>query len=113
MAPLTRIGRKRAASASMMEQLPADIMMRILNFVELPDRLQLSSSSNIINKLIMQDCSALWVTIDLSPLFYKVQQRLSDDMLAGLLTRVNARNVTKTLILRYCSSIKGQGLNPL
>lgn len=61
MASLTRSGPKHALSLT--EQLPADVMTKILEFSKLPERLQLARCSTILLKLITKDCTALRVTI--------------------------------------------------
>jgi len=100
MEPLEGSGRKPPAR-SMIEQLPADVMTRILGFVKLPERLQLARSSSILLKLITKDCTELWTTVDLSSVSEEKRRLLTDPMLAGLLTRVNARDVTRDLNLEH------------
>jgi hypothetical protein len=91
-----------------MDRLPADLMVHVLEFVERPERLRLSMCSTILLKLITRECTPLWVSI----VFYSLTHAtsLTDDMLAALLTRVNASNVTKYLDLDGCSEIRGVGL---
>ena len=104
-------GHQAQAAISMLERLSVDLMVHILEFVELPERLRLSMCSTKLLKVITTECTPLWVDI----VFYSLKHAtsLTDDMLAALLTRVNARNVTKYLDLDGCSKIDGRGLAPL
>lgn len=94
-----------------MEQLPPDLMVRVLEFVDLPERLQLSMCSTTILKFITEDCAPLWFEIVFCSLQHAAS--LTDEMLAALLKRVDARNVTKYVDLDGCSEIRGTGLAPL
>ena len=107
----TRSHHKRA-TASSLERLPPEIMTNVLGFVDLAVRVRLASCSTILRQLIFKDCRGLWIKIDFSELSYS-QQRLTDEMLASLLTRVDARHVTENLSLFCCEEIQGTGLAPL
>jgi hypothetical protein len=69
--------------------------------------------NTVLNRLIMNECTKLWETIDFSGYSEKRRDGLTDEMLAGLPIRVNARYVTKNLILRDCKNVQGKGLEPL
>ena len=111
MATLTR-SRRKYATASMLEQLPLELLTRVLEFSDLPERLQLSRCSKMLLKTITKDCKSLWIEIDFRSV--RGHEHLTDEMLEALLIRVNARDVTKRLCLYQCSSIRnGRGLTPL
>ena len=100
-------------AVSMMEQLPVEIMTKVLDFAQPPGRLRVSMGNTVLNRLIMNECTELSETIDFSGYSEKRRDGLTDEMLAGLLIRVNARYVTKNLILRDCKNVQGTGLEPL
>ena len=108
----TRSHHKRA-TASSLERLPPDIMTNILGFVDLAVRVRLASCSTILRQLVFKDCPALWIKIDFSDVYYSHRLRFTDEMLASLLTRVDARLVTENLSLVDCVKIRGTGLAPL
>ena len=108
----TRNHHKRA-TASSLERLPPDIMTNVLGFVDLSVRVRLASCSTILQQLVLKDCRELWIHIDFSDLTYSQRQRFTDEMLASLLTRVDARHVTENLTLNYFDKIRGRGLAPL
>ena len=107
--------RRKHFSFSTMEELPVDLLTRVLEFSELPERLQLARCSAGLLKLITKECTTLWIKIDFcrDRSFHKKADALTDTMLTALLARVNARDVTKCLSLRFCSKIRGDGLVPL
>ena len=82
-------------------------------FLKLSSRIRLASTSKTLQKLIFQDCIPLWREIDFSDLPYATKQSLTDEMLASLLIRVNAKSVTRTINLTSCNGIQGTGLEPL
>lgn len=112
MEPLVRPrgARTHARDISKMEALPTDILTRILEFSSLSERLRLARCSKSLLDLITKECTALWVTIDLSKELYRKRVRISDAMLAGLLRRVDAHTVTKQLNLEACHNVNGWGL---
>jgi hypothetical protein len=85
--------------------IPADVMLRISMFLELPFRIRLASSSKPLQKLIFQDCIPLWHEINFSDLPYKAARILTDEMLSSLLIRVNAKSVTRTVSVQDCKGI--------
>jgi hypothetical protein len=98
----------------MIEKLPVDLMVRINQFLELPDRIRLASCNKQLQTLVYQECSPLWCDIDFSRVdYYKARQHLTDAMLSSLLTRVNAKTVTKSLNVDLCTELIGTGLEPL
>lgn len=104
------------SSTSMVETLPVDILTRILEFSFVPDCLNLARCNTSLLKKVTKDCTSLWVDICF---YYDIAQEdkrnrvMNDEMLAALLTRVDAINVTKSLNLEVCHAIKGHGLEPL
>lgn len=105
---------QRQADASRMEKVHPDIMVSILQFVTLPDRVRLASCSTLLQTLIYNACTALWVDIDFEAVEDRqMTLRLTDQMLASLLQRVNAQKVTESLNLRRCVNLRGMGLKPL
>ena len=101
------------STPSMMESLPSDVMVKVLEFVELPVRIQLASSSKTLQRLIFWHCKSLWVHIDLSNDTVQSRTRLTDTTLASLLVQVNARRITQTLLLSGVDNVQGYGLVPL
>lgn len=96
-----------------MEQLLPEVMADVLLFLVLSDRVQLASCSKSLQQRVYRDCSKAWEEI-----IFQIEQwigcpRLTDLQLSHFLIQVNARNVTKTLDLSYCRSIRGSGLIPL
>lgn len=108
MATRTR-SRSRFENASRMEQLPVDVLVGVLEFSTLAERIQLGRCSKILLNTISKDFTLLWVEINLEGAV-----NLTDNMLEALLTRVNARSVTKNINLAGCSSlVDGNCLAPL
>lgn len=112
MVLVSRSGQKQAA-ASIIEKLPSDVMVSIMGFVALHVRVRFASCSARLQKLLYQDCVPLWIDINFGDVRDQMKLRLTDEMLASLLTRVNARNITQTLNLVHCQNIRGTGLEPL
>lgn len=111
---LFRRGRANEHSSLIEQLLPVDLLMRMLGFVNIPDQLQLAACSTMLEKLLFEDCTSLWETIDLSfHASWEQQGNLTDSVLANLLVKVNARNLTKSLDIRGCRNIEGRGLKPL
>ena len=81
------------------EQLPVDLLTRFPEYTCLSKRILLARSSTTLLKLITKDCTALWATIEFVRVPRIEAHALIDNMLAGLLTRVNALEVTKFLSL--------------
>lgn len=99
---------------TMMEELPTDLMVRVLQYLDTPSRIKLARGNRLLQQRVYRECSQAWTTID----FYShgntfVRGRLTDMDLSNLLVRVNAIYVTKRLALTHCSKIRGQGLVPL
>lgn len=90
-----------------------DLVAKILEFSSVSERLKLARGSTRLLHLITRDCTSLWVEIDFSKEERAQRERLCDAMLAGVLTRVSAREVTKYLNLWGCVRIEGSGLSPL
>ena len=73
--------------------------------------------------LITRECTTLWVHIDfqsfpegckdIERFLWRLYAKLTDEMLASFLTKVNAREVTKSLRLWGCEKVRGAGLEPL
>lgn len=104
-----------------MEQLPAELVTKVLEFALLPERLNLARCNTNLLRLVTRDCTTLWVHIDFYPFhndFHHAPSKkrngsLTDRMLSALLERVNAREVTKSLHIGGCTKIRGAGLEPL
>lgn len=97
---------------AMIEKLPSDVMVRVLEFVDLPDCIRLATCSKRLQNLVYQDCVLLWRDIDLSKV-NGAPHCLTDDMLSSLLLRVNAKTVTRSMNLDWSTKITGTGLTPL
>ena len=89
------------------------LLTKVLQLVQLPDRVKLSLCSKSLLATVTKHCPMLWETIDFACLERKQRQKLTNTMLAAILTRVDAREVTTFLSLRGCHSIRGHGLDPL
>jgi hypothetical protein len=68
-------------AVSMMEQLPVEIMTEVLDFAQQPGRLRVSMGNTVLNRLIMNECTKLWETIDFSGYSEKRRDGLTDEML--------------------------------
>ena len=94
-----------------MEQLPTETLVHILGFLDVPSRLQLARGNQALRRKIYRDCAQAWV--EFKPCTHEFDERFTDLDLSRLLTRVNAREVTKSLDLQSCNRISGSGLMPL
>lgn len=93
---------------TMMEALPVDLLTHTLVFMDVSSRAKLASCNASLQARIYHDCAKAWETIDLP--FYT---RMTDLELSLLLTKVNARQRTKSFNLTHCLFIQGTGLMPL
>lgn len=94
-----------------METLPNELLTKVLEFSTLPERLQVVRCNSQLLHRVTRECRGLWIKIDFK--HYISHHHLTDEMLAALLERVNARNVTEELSLALCERIVGHGLEPL
>jgi len=97
--------------SSMLEQLAPELVVRVLGFMDIRDRVQLAGCNTRLQKRVHQDCPQAWSVITFCNV--KGCQRLTDGHLSKLLTRVNAKEVTTKLNLIGCKEIRGHGLAPL
>lgn len=104
---------EHVVALSMLESLPPDVMAKVLEFVNISARVMVARCSKPLQTLVYEDCSVLWMNIHFRNEEKVHVSRLTDDMLAGILTRVKARSVTNVLNLTFCESITGSGLAPL
>jgi hypothetical protein len=89
-------------------------MVHTLEYVDLPTRVKFACLSRTLRHLVYgEDCSPLWENIDFSKVPYTRTSSITDETLSSLLTRVNAREVTKRLSLRDCHRLRGIGLESL
>lgn len=88
-------------------------MIRINEFLRLPDRVRLAGSSRLLQQLVFRDCTPLWREIDFSCLAPRAKAFLTDERLSSLLVRVNARTVTRSFNLSGCRQLRGTCLEPL
>lgn len=92
-----------SSNATMIENLPVDIMVRISMFLKLPCRIRFASAaSKPRHELIFQDAHPLWHEINFCALPYATKKRLTDEMLSSLVIRVNAKSVTRAINLEDC-----------
>ncbi len=96
-----------------MEVLQPNLITRILEFVELVDRIQAAHSSKKMRRHVYKHCSSLWIHLDFSALPLNIRSRFNDENLARLLKRINAKSVTRTLSLASCDLVDGSGMSPL
>lgn len=104
----------------MLEQLPFELLTKVLEFSTLPERLHVARGNHELLQRVTVECSSLWVKIDFSPFQEQCKKQslgrgesLLDSMLRGLLVRVNARETTTYLSLQGCTEIVGHGLEPM
>ena len=99
-----------AALPVRLESLPVDSALDsvVLPYLTQQSVLRLSATSKHWNHTVQTVCRSPWVRIDLTRRRY-----LTDDALEKLLRRVNAKDVTQTLILLGCKQLKGTGILPL
>jgi hypothetical protein len=103
----------KQASSHGIEALQPNLMIEILEYANLPEILALASASSGLRRTVYKKSSGLWTHLDFSTLPLTTRARLTDKSLAGLLKRVNAKHVTKTLNLANCANLDGGGLSPL
>lgn len=100
--------------ASLIESMPSDIIVKILEYAELRATVLLASRSNVMQNIVFQQCESSWVNIDFDGhSAISRPMRLTDTMLASLLVRVNARKITQSLTLFRTEKLRGFGLAPL
>ena len=97
----------------MLEQLAPELMVKILLFMDVPARVQLSRSNTHLQTKVFHECPQAWQSISFRHVKAEYRDRLSDGDLSKLLKKVNAREVTATLDLCGCKEIRGPGLTPL
>jgi hypothetical protein len=93
---------------NMLEELPIDIMVKVLDFTDLTTKVKLAGCNSTLQNRVYRECSLAWQSIR-----FPLSRILTDENVSRLLTRVNAREVTKSLDLSFCPSIEGRGLLPL
>lgn len=97
----------------MIEQLSVEIMAEgVIKFMDIPTRLKLASCNSLLKRRVYQDCRPAWRHISFLPVDRALSERLTDDDLSTLLTRVNAVDVTQTLDLQGCWKLEGSGFIP-
>lgn len=97
----------------MIERLPDELLIEVLDFRDVPSRIHLARGNKALQQRVYRDCSQAWETIDFSELTDKQTESITDAALSILLSRVNAKDVTKHLSLESCSAIRGNGIIPL
>jgi hypothetical protein len=50
--------------ASLIESMPSDIIVKILEYAELRATVLLASRSNVMQNIVFQQCECSWVNID-------------------------------------------------
>ena len=98
---------------SMMELLAPAAMVRLIDCLNIRDRVILASCSTTLSKRVYGEFSASWRVIDFDLVEASNRERLTDTHLANLLTRANTKNVTDFLSLYGCKEIRGHGLAPI
>lgn len=93
-------------------EIPDDVTRCLLTSLSLSSLVKLSVCSKTLAESVYSR-SYLWEKIDLETLSYRQRQALNDRSLHRLLKAVNAKEVTKSLSIRYCTNIQGFGLEPL
>lgn len=97
----------------MLQSIPGEILAIILRFCDMPSLLCFGDTNTTHQRLVYQNSPWLWKDIDFGKLPQAKAGRISDESLAALLTAINAREVTTSLSLMGCTSIRGSGLEPL
>jgi hypothetical protein len=92
-------------------QFPVETLTHVLKLLDIPSRVKLASCNLTLQQRVYRECFGAWISIDFSLPTHSV--RLGDLDLSRLLTRVNARLVTKDFDLKSCSNVRGTGLAPL
>lgn len=86
---------QRQPTLSMIEQLPHELLTKVLEHAELSERLNLSMCNRSLLQGVTRECPTLWIKIDLCGV-------ITDFMLSSLLLRVNAQYLTTRLCLIGC-----------
>lgn len=95
---------------TMFEQFPVETLTHILKFLSICSRVKLASCNHTLQQQIYRECAGAWISIEFD---FLENVRLGDLDLSRLLTRINARQVTKVLNLQCCDNVRGSGLAPL
>lgn len=101
---------------SPLELLPSDVLSHVIGFSVgpcVPRILRVARCSKTLYHTVINDCPMLWEEMVFHESNGTAHHRLTDDMLAALLRRVDARRVTKKLDLSGCARLVGTGLEPL
>jgi len=112
MTPIETRSNQKHATTSMVERLPSEVMVQVLEFLELPAKVRFANLNKLLMRRVHQECCQLWAEVDIGGTA-KMKAYLTDELLAKFLTRIDAKNVTKSLNLEACSAIHGIGLLPL
>ena len=113
-----------ASRCSFLECIPAELMAPILKRLDLRGLCCLAGSSKFMQNCVYVQEERLWRRIDfgswpLRPLKVAADgtgnylAHLTDDALAAILQRCNARDTTTFISLRNCTGLRGPGLEPL
>ena len=97
----------------MMETLPHDVLVHVLDYIDVVAKIQLAQSNTVFQKRVYRDCPQTWQCMDFCVVPESLCQHVTDAQLSCLLIRVNAHQVTVNLDLSGCTRIRGNGLAPL
>jgi len=89
-----------------------EVMVNVLDFSDIPTKVKLARCNPTLQRRVYRECSEAWFKIACNSSSV-CRERLTDQDLSILLTRVNAREVTIYLNLNGCENIRGSGLEPL
>ena len=96
-----------------LDTLPTDAFQIICEYADLRSVIRVASCSRCLQQLVYQGCKTLWMDLDFQKVAHKYASKITDHSLRRLLERINAREITTSLSVRGCESIKGHGLEPL
>lgn len=97
----------------MLEELPVEITTNVVEFLDIASRIKLARPNVTLQRRVYRDCFQEWRRLNFRLEEDGLCKRITDSDLSILLTRVNAKEVTKELHLTDCVQIRGNGLTPI
>ena len=99
----------------MIEQLSVEIMAEgVMKFMDIPARIMLASCNSLFTRRVYQDCRPAWRDISFETMVDSARrERLTDDDLSTLLTRISAADVTENFNLAWVLESSRIRINPL
>lgn len=97
----------------MLKLIPEEVLRIIVSFGDVASNVRLAATSTTFRRFVYNDCPCAWADIDFGAISISQAEKLTDVDLQVLLSKVNAVQVTTSLSLMGCTSIRGRGLAAL